>query len=242
MPSPLLITAVQTTSISATLLTAGGIGTLSLFDAPLLRAQPAARALPATRWLFSRGSHVVPPALLATGAAFLYLAYTAAAETAPSQGGALLLSTTTRTAAAGRGAALLRLLATAPARYVAAAACNGAVALWTLCVMAPSVNFALIQRNEAKGGVRSAAAANATTTHRAPPGTRSAADSVAGVGEGVGEWSDTSGPQEVTPLPSSATEDAEVRALLGRFAWMNGVRAVLCMAGGVIALATALSE
>lgn len=239
MPSPLFITALQTTSISATLLTAGGIGTLSLFDVPIIRAQPASRALPATRWLFSRGSHVVPPTLVATGAAFLYLAYAAAAGTAPSEGGALLLSTTTTSRSASL---LLLLLTTAPARYAAAAACNWAIALWTMRVMVPAVNFALIRKNADKGGVRSAAAARATANRESPGGARSAEDSVAGVGEGVGEWSDTSGPQEVTPLPSSAEEDAEVRALLDRFAWMNGVRAVLGMAGGVIALATALSE
>lgn len=54
--------AIQITSITTSLLAAGGIAALSLFDIPLLASQPADRALPLVRWLFSRGSHIFPQA------------------------------------------------------------------------------------------------------------------------------------------------------------------------------------
>ena len=57
-----LHTAVQALSISIALAGAGGIAALSLFDIPEIRSQPADRALPMIRWLFSRGSHIFPQA------------------------------------------------------------------------------------------------------------------------------------------------------------------------------------
>ena len=54
--------AIQTLSVSVSLLAAGGIAGLSLFDVPELQSQPADRALPQIRWLFSRGSHIFPQA------------------------------------------------------------------------------------------------------------------------------------------------------------------------------------
>jgi hypothetical protein len=59
-----LQTIIQTATISAALLGAGGIATLSVFDLPIIRSQPADRALPSLRWLFSRGSHVFPTAIV----------------------------------------------------------------------------------------------------------------------------------------------------------------------------------
>jgi hypothetical protein len=59
-----LQTVVQTVAISSALIGAGGIATLSAFDLPIIRSQPADRALPSLRWLFSRGSHVFPTAIV----------------------------------------------------------------------------------------------------------------------------------------------------------------------------------
>ena len=63
--------------ISTSLIAAGGIAALSLFDIPELRAQPASRSLPSTRWLFSRGSHIFPTAAYICTGSFGYLAYIA---------------------------------------------------------------------------------------------------------------------------------------------------------------------
>lgn len=57
-----LTQAVQVSSIATSLIAAGGIASLSLFDVPELASQPADRALPQIRWLFSRGSHIFPQA------------------------------------------------------------------------------------------------------------------------------------------------------------------------------------
>ena len=70
-----LHTALQVLGISTSLIAAGGIATLSLFDVPELQAQPASRSLPSTRWLFSRGSHIFPQAAGISSASFAYLAY-----------------------------------------------------------------------------------------------------------------------------------------------------------------------
>ncbi|KAK8110174.1 uncharacterized protein PG998_006631 [Apiospora kogelbergensis] len=197
------VTVLQTLSITSSLMVAGGIATLSLFDVPTLQAQPASRSLPSVRWLFSRGSHLMPTAAFA----------------------------------AGTGFAVLGVLALPPAAagYLAAAACNFAIGPVT-GLMLPT-NFALIQKNEAHGGVRSVRAAAA---NKYRPGQRSADDSVAGKGEG-NQFTDLSGPQEKTPLGSSQAEDEEVRRLLGKFARMNAVRAAFCMVGGVVGLCTALA-
>jgi hypothetical protein len=67
----------QTFSISTSLLAAGGIATLSLFDVPEFQSQPASRSLPQTRWLFSRGSHIFPQAASLASAGFVYAAFSA---------------------------------------------------------------------------------------------------------------------------------------------------------------------
>ena len=74
---PSIVTVAQVMGISTSLVAAGGIAALSLFDIPILRAQPASRALPSVRWLFSRGSHIFPTAAYICCGSFAYLAYVA---------------------------------------------------------------------------------------------------------------------------------------------------------------------
>ncbi|KAH8794537.1 hypothetical protein F5882DRAFT_375804 [Hyaloscypha sp. PMI_1271] len=57
-----------TLSISTSLPPSGGIIALSLFSIPSLKSQSASRSLPQTRWLFSRGSHIVPQAAVISSA------------------------------------------------------------------------------------------------------------------------------------------------------------------------------
>nr|POE62882.1 hypothetical protein CFP56_03785 [Quercus suber] len=57
-----LTVAVQTLSITIALAASGSIAALSVFDLQELKSQPAERSLPMLRWLFSRGSHIYPPA------------------------------------------------------------------------------------------------------------------------------------------------------------------------------------
>ncbi|KAK8032027.1 hypothetical protein PG990_001761 [Apiospora arundinis] len=216
------VTVLQTVSITSSLMVAGAIANMSLFDIPMLQAQPASRSLPSIRWLFSRGSHIMPTAAFGAGAGFVSLAFLALPP------------------AAAAGGVLTRILASPKTQgYLAAAVCNFALGPVT-SFMIPT-NFALIKKNEELGGSRSAqaAAANARSAEY-KPGQRSAADSVAGKGEGS-QFTDLSGPQEKTPLSSSEAEDEEVRQLLGKFAKMNAVRAAFCMAGGAIGLLTALA-
>ncbi|KAK8047913.1 hypothetical protein PG996_015977 [Apiospora saccharicola] len=211
------LTALQAVSITSSLMVAGGIATMSLFDIPMLQAQPASRSLPSIRWLFSRGSHIMPTAAFAAGTGFVSLAFIALPP-------------------ASVGGILTRVLAGTKTRgYLAAALCNFAIGPVT-SLMLPT-NMALIKKNEEQGGSRSAQAAK---DGRYKPGQRSAADSIAGKGEGS-QFTDLSGPQEKTPLGSSKAEDEEVRGLLGKFAKLNTVRAVCCMVGGVIGLFTALA-
>lgn len=214
------IKGLQAVSIVSSLMVAGGIATLSLFDIPMLQAQPASRSLPSIRWLFSRGSHIMPTAAFAAGAGFVSLALLALPP-------------------AATGGMLARVLAGTKTRgYLAAALCNFAIGPVT-SLMLPT-NSALIKMNEEKGGMRSAQAARDGAGGRYKPGQRSAADSMAGKGEGS-QFTDLSGPQEKTPLDSSKAEDEEVRGLLGKFAKLNAVRAACCTVGGVIGLFTALA-
>ncbi|KKY30910.1 hypothetical protein UCDDA912_g09136 [Diaporthe ampelina] len=214
-------TALQATSISVSLLTAGGIATLSLFDVPILRAQPASRSLPSVRWLFSRGSHVFPTAAFISAAGFSVLAY----QSLPG-------SLTSRT--------VLQLLRNARVRgYLAAAALNIAIAPWTSLVMLPD-NFELIKMNNELGGYRSIASARAAEKERGGLRQRSARDSVEGKGEGIDEFKDISDPQEQTQRTSSGAEDEKVKAMLTKFGSQNSVRAALTLAGGVVGLLTAL--
>src|ERR1700761_2933225 len=67
---------IQTASISISLLAAGGIAALSLFDIALAQAQPTSRSSPSTR-LFSRGCHIFPMASILSTVGFAYLAINA---------------------------------------------------------------------------------------------------------------------------------------------------------------------
>ncbi|RYP58746.1 hypothetical protein DL770_010370 [Monosporascus sp. CRB-9-2] len=203
-----ITTAIQTLSISISLIASGGIAAISLFDVPELQSQPASRSLPSTRWLFSRGSHIFPQAASLAGAGFLYLAYAALPSATTTTGGDLL-----RMRHVGISGAAVN-------GYLAAAALSVAIVPFTVCVMLPTTNSALIGMNEEKGGARSAA------------------DSVAGKG-GASEFTDLSGPQTRTQV-STAEEDEKVRGLLDRFGKLNLMRAVLLGAGGVLGLWTAL--
>lgn len=213
--------ALQATSISISLLAAGGIATLSLFDVPILRAQPASRSLPSIRWLFSRGSHIFPTAAIISAAGFSILAYRS-----------LPGSLASRT--------VLQLLRDTRVRgYLAAAALNIAIAPWTSLVMIPN-NFELIKMNNELGGHRSIASSQAAEKEDSGLRQRSARDSVDGKGEGVGQFTDVSDPQEQTRRNSSDSEDEQVKAMLTKFGSQNYVRAALALAGGVVGLLTAL--
>ena len=211
-------TAAQLFSISIALLASGGIASLSLFAVPLLQSQPASRSLPQTRWLFSRGSHTFPQAAFLSSAGFSYLAWTSASS--GSFGDFIGL-----VAKGGRVSG-----------SVAAAVLTLSIAPVTMVGMIPT-NFALIQKNEDLGGARSEKSAR---DGDAKPGLRSAEESVNAKGV-VAELTDLSGPQERTTEDSSEEDDREVRELLGKFAALNGVRAVLMGLGGVVGLWTALA-
>ena len=210
---------IQTASISVSLLAAGAIGTLTFFDIPLAQAQPASRALPSIRWLFSRGSHIFPTTSTLATAGFAYLAINA------------LLG--------GRGVTQLLNFASNGSKingYLAAAALNLAIAPFTAMVMIPT-NFRLIELNENKGGAKSEKSAQ---EKQYSAGQRSAEDSVSGKDD-INQFTDLSGPQTKTERESTAEEDEEVRELLGKFGQLNGVRAILGAAGGIIGLIAALS-
>ena len=209
------IQAIQVLSISTALIASGGIASLTLFDIPLLKSQPASRSLPSVRWLFSRGSHIFPTAALVSSSGFAYLAYTAVPASQRT------LSALLRHATRGQ-----------PGLYVAAAALTISIAPWTTLVMVPT-NFELIKRNEEKGGSRSEASAD----HREAKGskTRTAEESTDSKDD-VSQWTDLSGPQEKTSKRSMESEDEEVKGLLDKFGKMNGVRAVLMGVGGIVGL------
>ncbi|KAI7784008.1 hypothetical protein LA080_011033 [Diaporthe eres] len=213
--------ALQATSISISLLAAGGIATLSLFDVPILRAQPASRSLPSVRWLFSRGSHIFPTAAIISAAGFSVLAYRS-----------LPGSLASRT--------VLQLLRDTRVRgYLAAAALNIAIAPWTSLVMIPN-NFELIKMNNELGGHRSIASSQAAEKEKGGIRQRSARDSVDGKGEGIDEFKDVSDPQGQTLRNSSDAEGEQVKVMLTKFGTQNYVRAALTLAGGVVGLLTAL--
>ncbi|KAK2614173.1 hypothetical protein N8I77_001022 [Diaporthe amygdali] len=217
---PILNSVLQATSISISLLAAGGIATLSLFEVPILRAQPASRSLPSIRWLFSRGSHIFPTAAFVSATGFGILAYRS-----------LPGSLASRT--------VLQLLRDARVRgYLAAATLNIAIAPWT-SVMIPN-NFELIQMNNNLGGHRSLASSQAAQKENVDPKQQSARDSVEGEGEGVAEFQDVSDPQEKTARESSDSEDEQVKVKLTKFGFQNSVRALLMLSGGVVGLVTAL--
>lgn len=222
MANPLL-KSLQILSITTSLVASGAIATLSLFDIPELASQPASRSLPLTRWLFSRGSHIFPPAALTSAVGFAVLAYDAA-------GRSLLPAKLLQSGGAARW-------------YVAAALLSYGIAPFTQFVMLPT-NFALIQKNEDLGGARSAKSAAAADKKKGGSGAgstgRSAEESVDSKGD-VSQWTDLSGPMERTARESTKEEDAEVRALLEKFGKLNMGRAALIGAGGVCGLIAALA-
>ncbi|CAO2654609.1 Nn.00g113420.m01.CDS01 [Neocucurbitaria sp. VM-36] len=206
-------------SISTALLASGAIATLTLFDVPLLKSQPASRSLPMTRWLFSRGSHIFPTAAFLSSSGFAYLAYSAL----PS--GMRTISTVFQHATKGQ-----------PGLYLAAAALTISIAPFT-ALMIPT-NFSLIKINEEKGGSRSAASAE----YRESKGlkTRSAEESTDSKDD-ISQWKDLSVPQEKTTKESTSSEDEEVKRLLEKFGQLNGGRAILMGLGGVVGLMGALA-
>lgn len=210
-----MFSAFQAGSISVALVAAGGCAALSLFDIPELQSQPASRSLPSLRWLFSRGSHIFPSACFISSAGFAILAYSAL----PPQGQivAQLLN-----GGAFRG-------------YLAAATLSFSMGPFT-SIMVPT-NFALIEKNEKKGGARSEASAR-DVGDRNERG--SAEDSVNGKGQ-ASQWTDFSNPQTKTQSDTTEAEDKEVQELLGKFGRLNLVRAILLGAGGVVGLLTALT-
>jgi hypothetical protein len=215
---PALTIALQTASIAISLISSGGIASLSLFDIPELQAQPASRSLPSIRWLFSRGSHIFPTTCILSSAGFAYLALNALP--------------------AGRAAAQILSLANNGAKvngYLAAAALNFAIAPFTGLVMVPT-NFRLIELNEQKGGARSEKSAK---EGQFSAGDRSAEDSVNSKGD-VNQWTDLSNPQGQTVRSSTKEEDEEVRRLLSKFGQMNAMRAVLTGLGGIVGTIAAL--
>ncbi|KAK1824425.1 hypothetical protein LTR12_001017 [Friedmanniomyces endolithicus] len=218
MASPTTTTAAQLLSICIALLASGGIASLSLFNVPLLQSQPASRSLPQTRWLFSRGSHTFPQAAFLSSAGFAYLAWTAVPLGQVGEFVSYVMQ-------GGRVSG-----------YVAAAVLTLSIAPVTMVGMIPT-NFALIQKNEDLGGARSDRSAR---DGDAKAGLRSAEESVNAKGV-VEELTDLSGPQERTTEDSSEEDDREVRELLGKFAVLNGVRAVLMGLGGIVGLWTALT-
>lgn len=205
-------------SVTASLVGAGGILTLTFFDVPILASQPASRSLPSTRWLFSRGSHTFPTAAILSSGGFASLAY----------------------AAVPSGAKLGQVLSSNPdARFkvlgfLAASLLSLSIAPVTTYLMIPT-NFRLIELNERKGGTRSAQLAKL-----GDQGGRSAEDSVDGKGQ-VSQWSDLSGPQEKTGKESTREEDEEVRGLLEKFGRLNALRGVLLGIGGIVGLSVGLA-
>lgn len=161
----------------------------------------------------------MPQASLLSSAGFAYLAYNS-------------LPSNTRTIAQ-----LLRIASNSPKTngFLIAAALAMSIGPFTAFVMIPT-NFRLIKMNEELGGSRSAESARQNKTKA---GDRSAEDSVYSKGE-ASEFTDLSGPQTKTKQDSSKEQDEEVRQLLGKFAAMNAVRAVLIGAGGIVGLWTAL--
>lgn len=210
----------QTLSIATSLIASGGIATITIFDVPMLLAQPASHSLPSIRWLFSRGSHIFPTAALLSSAGFTVLAYHAI----PAASRTLIQ--------------FLKLGSNGPivGGYSLAAALCISIAPVTKFGMIPT-NFELIQMNESKGGARSIGAMKKGGRFKA--GQRSAEDSVAGKGEGS-EFSDLSGPMSRTPKDTTEEEDEKVKTLLIKFAELNMVRAVVMGLGGVVGLYTAL--
>ncbi|KAH7409657.1 hypothetical protein BKA64DRAFT_774602 [Cadophora sp. MPI-SDFR-AT-0126] len=214
-------TLVQVVSISTALIASGGILSLSLFTIPLLTSQPASRSLPQIRWLFSRGSHVFPPASIIPSTGFIYLAITSL----PSAQSLTQIVNFVSNDRKVDGNLL-------------AGGLSVSIALFTKLVMIPT-NFELIERNEELGGERSEKSAR-EGEGKGKLGGRSARDSVEGKGD-INEFGDLSGPQERTERGGTAEDERVVRELLEKFKWLNLCRAVLIGCGGVVGLVTAIA-
>jgi hypothetical protein len=212
---------IQIFSIGTALIASGGIASLSLFDIPLLKSQPASRSLPMIRWLFSRGSHIFPTAAALSTSGFAYLAYNSLPSGATNTVSALL-----QHAIKGK-----------PGFYLAAAVLSIGIAPITSLAMLPT-NFALIKMNEELGGTRSTASAE----YRVKVGAkqRSAEESVSNEND-VSQWTDMSVPQERTAKESSREQDRKVGELLDTFGKLNMLRAVVIGAGGIVGLMGALA-
>jgi hypothetical protein len=217
--------AIQVFSISTAFIASGGIATLSLFDVPIISSQPASRALPMTRWLFSRGSHIFPTAAFLSSSGFACLAYAALPPASRTFSGFLSFLSTKKVGL-----------------YVAAAALTLSIGPVTQ-FMIPT-NFRLIKMNEELGGTRSAkSAAHRQEQHKpqmAGEWPRGAEESVDGKDD-VSQWWDLSPPQERTQRESSKKQDEEVRGLLEKFGRMNGIRAGVMALGGIVGLVGALA-
>lgn len=211
---------VQVASIATSLLAAGSIGTMTLFDIPKFQSQPASRSLPMTRWLFSRGSHIFPWTAMFSCAGFGYLATTALP--------------------AGRAATTIYQLASNGTKvnaYLLAAVLNLGTGIWTMQAMVPT-NFALIELNERLGGAKSAKSAE---NKQYSAGDRGADDSVNSKGDPTSQITDLSGPQSHTDRKSTPEEDREASELLGKFGRLSGIRALFPGIGGLVGLVAALS-
>lgn len=215
MATPALF--IQTATITTSLVSAGGIASLSLFDIPELRSQPASRSLPGIRWLFSRGSHIFPTTSFLAAAGFTYLAISVHP---------------------GSASQILRLAANSQKvnLYLAAAAINAGNFFWTPLAMIPT-NFALIELNEKIGGTRSARAASEKSYG---PGDRDAAASVSSKGDSTSEFKDLTGPQTQSDRKSTPEEDKKADELLAKFGALNAVRSLFPGVGGVVGLVAAL--
>lgn len=214
-------------SIGTSLVAAGGIASLTIFNVPSLQAIPASRSLPQIRWLFSRGSHIFPTAAALSSAGFVSLAFFALP---PGRRGLSQLLEGLLRAGGIQG-------------YTAAAVLCISIGPFT-ALMVPT-NFELIRMNEEKGGTRSEknAAEKSGKGQKEGGATENkdkAFSSISGEGQ-VSEFSDSSGPQGKAGSETTAEDDEKVGKLLATFGTMNMARAILIGAGGIVGLLTALA-
>ncbi|KAK0110152.1 hypothetical protein ONS95_002804 [Cadophora gregata] len=216
-----LITLIKVLSISTSLIASGGILSLSLFDIPLLKSQPATRSLPQIRWLFSRGSHIFPTAAILSSTGFIYLSIT---SLSPSESFLDVISNIAGNSPTVNG-------------YLLAGVLSAAIGPFTQFAMIPT-NFELIERNEELGGARSEESAK-KAEGKGKVGGKTARESVDGERD-LNQFGDLSGPQEKTEREGNEEDDRAVEELLERFKWLNLVRSVLIGCGGVVGLLTAI--
>ncbi|KAL8772476.1 MAG: hypothetical protein Q9209_002428 [Squamulea sp. 1 TL-2023] len=221
------VTFLQTLSISTSLVAAGGIASLTIFNVPSLQALPASRALPQIRWLFSRGSHIFPTAAALSSAGFVSLAFFALSEGQRSLPQFLEGCVNNGTVQG----------------YLAAAVLSIGIGPVT-SFMVPT-NFELIGMNEEKGGTRSEKSAAESKGKGQKQGGASgnkdkAYASISGEGQ-TSEFSDLSKPQGKVENETTEEDDEKVEKLLATFGNMNMARGLLIGAGGIVGLLTALA-